>query len=72
MEFPTDSVPNESRLVSMIDPYLYLRQADRAVELGNRDQAVTLIARVYLAFDLLVAGSDEINDQGMIQRERSN
>jgi hypothetical protein len=72
MEFPYDLVPDDPRLVSLLDPYLYLRQADVALLQGNREQAITLITKIYLAFDLLAGGCDEFSEWGTIPRERSN
>jgi hypothetical protein len=72
MEFSSDPMSDQSRLVAQLDPYLFLLQADLAVEKGHRARAVELIARVYLAFDLLAAGDDEISERGSIPRERSN
>jgi hypothetical protein len=72
MQFPSDTVPSQSVPASQVDPYLYLRQADLALTQGNREQAVALIVKVYLAFDLLAAGSDEISDRGTSPPEKSN
>jgi hypothetical protein len=72
MEFSSDPMSDQSRLVALLDPYLFLLQADLAVERGQRDQAVEMIARVYLAFDLLAAGCDGLSERGQIPQERSN
>ena len=72
MEFAYDLVPDEPRLASLLDPYLYLRQADVALLQGNREQAVKLIAKIYLAFDLLTGGCDEFSEWGTSPPERSN
>ena len=69
MEFPSNSVPDPAELTSLVEPYLYLRQADVALLQGNREQAIALIGRIYLAFDLLVAGCDEISDSDRIRRK---
>jgi hypothetical protein len=39
----------------LLDPCRYVREADRALASGNRDQARDLIAQAYLAFDLCSA-----------------
>jgi hypothetical protein len=42
----------------MIDPLHYVREADLALLNGNRDAAVALITKAYLAFDLMAADCD--------------
>ena len=46
-------------LVSILDPYRYVREADQGLARGDRDQARSLIAQAYLAFDLCAAGCEQ-------------
>jgi hypothetical protein len=54
--FPTFKRGDRTMLVSLLDPYRYVREADRALERGDSDHARALIAQAYLAFDLCAAG----------------
>jgi hypothetical protein len=57
-------------LVSLLDPFRYVREADRALERGDRDHARTLIAQAYFAFDLCAAGCEQARarDRGLSER----
>lgn len=59
-----------SRIISILDPHRYVREADQALARGDRDQARTLIAHAYLAFDLCVAGCEQARarDRGSLER----
>jgi hypothetical protein len=45
---------------SVLDPGRYVREADLALLYGSREEAVALIAKAYLAFDLVLADGGEI------------
>jgi hypothetical protein len=44
---------SHASVASLLDPQRYLREADRALANGHRDDAIALVAKAYLAFDLL-------------------
>ncbi len=55
-----------------MDPYHYVRLADLALLYGNRDQAEALVTMAYLAFDLMLAGSDEVTSWGRMWPGRNS
>jgi hypothetical protein len=57
-------------LVSILDPYRYVREADQALARGDQEQARALIAQAYLAFDLCAAGCEQARarDRGWSER----
>ena len=57
-------------LVSLLDPFRYVCEAERALARGDREQAQTLIARAYFAFDLCAAGCEQARarDRGLLER----
>ena len=59
-------------LVSLLEPFRYVREADRAVARGDLDGARTLIARAYFAFDLCAAGCEQARVQDTESRERNS
>jgi hypothetical protein len=59
-------------LVSLLDPFLYVREADRALARGDRDHAQNLIAQAYFAFDLCAAGCEQARVRDRVSSERSN
>jgi hypothetical protein len=59
-------------LVSLLEPYHYVREADRALARGDRDHARTLIAQAYMAFDLCAAGCEQARLRDRESWERSN
>jgi hypothetical protein len=59
-------------LVSLLDPILYVREADLALTRGDRDLARTLIAQAYFAFDLCAAGCEQARARDRESSERSN
>jgi hypothetical protein len=58
------------RLVSILDPYRYVQEADRALLRGDREQARSLISQAYQAFDLCAAGCEQAKtrDRGSLER----
>jgi hypothetical protein len=59
-------------LVSLLEPFRYVREADIALAQGDRDRAQTLIARAYFAFDLCAAGCEQARARDRESPERSN
>jgi hypothetical protein len=57
---------------SVVDPCDYLREADLALLYGSREQAVALIAKAYLAFDLALADCGEVMPRGKVWPGRSS
>lgn len=55
-----------------LDPCRYVRQADLALRCGSREEAVALIERAYLAFDLLLADRAELTGWGRVSRGKSS
>jgi hypothetical protein len=62
---------SDGRAVSPADPSRYVREADLALLYGSRELAVALIARAYLAYDLLLADCDDFTNPGKEWPERS-
>ena len=44
------------------DPAHYIRLADLALLYGSRDEAEAMVTMAYIAFDVMLAGSEEITD----------
>jgi hypothetical protein len=59
-------------LVSLLDPFRYVREADQALADGDRDRAQTLIARAYFAFDLCAAGCEHARARDRESSERNS
>ncbi len=70
--FPTFKRGDRTMLVSLLDPYRYVREADRALERGDSDHARALIAQAYLAFDLCAAGCEQARARDKELWERNN
>lgn len=43
-----------------LDPCRYVRLAEQALVQGSRDEAMALVAKAYLAFDLVLATCDDV------------
>lgn len=56
---------------SALDPCRYVREADLALLYGSREDAVALIAQVYLAFDLVLEYCDELTGKALPGRSSS-
>ena len=61
-----------ARRPSLLDPCRYVREADEALEDGDREAALVLIARAYFAFDLCSAGCEFVRAWGRGSSERNN
>lgn len=59
-------------LVSLLEPFRYVREADRAVARGDLDRARTLIARAYFAFDLCAADCEHARARDTESSERNS
>jgi hypothetical protein len=58
-DFAPDHIArDQARFASMVDPLHYVREADLAVLNGRREAAMALIAKAYLAFDLVAVDCD--------------
>jgi hypothetical protein len=44
--------PRPKRMIALLDPCRYVREAELAIANGDREKAIELVQRVYLAFDL--------------------
>jgi len=55
-----------------LDPCRYVREADQALRGGRREQAVSLIAQAYLAFDLVSADCERFMAAGRAWSGRSS
>jgi hypothetical protein len=54
------------------DPCHYVRMADLALLCGSRAEAEALVTLAYLAFDRVLADSDDVTDWARLRPERSN
>jgi hypothetical protein len=70
--FPALERGERTILVSLLDPYHYVLEADRALARGHRDQARALIAQAYLAFDLCAAGCEQARARDRESSERNS
>ena len=71
MEHPRAVKRGEStRLIPLLDPLRYISEAEQALARGDHEQARTLIARAYFAFDLCAAGCEQARawDTGLPER----
>lgn len=48
-----DEETGHGSVAALLDPQRYVREADRALANGHREEAIALVAKAYLAFDLL-------------------
>ena len=58
--------------VPLLDPCRYVREADQAMEDGDREQAVSLIRQAFLAFDLCSNWCRQVKRSGRDPRERNS
>ena len=58
--------------VSEVDPYHYVRQADLALLYGSREDALALISKAYVAFDLVPLDGDVVTTWGRAWPGRSS
>jgi hypothetical protein len=54
------------------DPCHYVRMAELALLCGSRAEAEALVTLAYLAFDQMLAGSDEVTDWSKVSPGRSS
>jgi hypothetical protein len=59
-------------LVSLLDPFRYACEAERALARGDREQARILIAQAYFAFDLCAAACEQARARDRALLERNN
>jgi hypothetical protein len=59
-------------LVSLLDPFRYVREADQALADGDRDRAQILIVRAYFAFDLCAADCEQARARDRESSERNS
>ena len=59
-------------LLSILDPYRYVCEADRALACGDRGHALALIEQAYLAFDLCAAGCEQARARDRASWERNS
>ncbi len=71
MQRPPDEAASISELTA-IDPCRYVREADLALLYGSREDAVALIAKAYLAFDLVLVDCVEVMLRRKVWPGRSN
>jgi hypothetical protein len=76
MEYPPASGVGEpvdqSSPATLLDPQRYVREADLALRYGSREDVIALIAQAYLAFDLVAAECQSLNDQDMVHSEKNS
>ena len=63
---------DDARGVMPPDPCHYVRMADLALLYGSREEAEALVTLAYLAFDLMLAGCDEVTNWGSVWPGRSS
>ncbi len=71
MRCPPDDAASIRELL-MVDPCCYVREADLALLFGSREDAIALIAKAYLAFDLVLTDCKEIMAPGKVWLERNS
>jgi hypothetical protein len=49
----SDDGNQRAKVAGLLDPFHYVREADRALVCGNRAEAVASISLAYLAFDVI-------------------